>query len=118
MNDRPCHSGASGRRVEITALVGSVVLLVVGLWRLEEPSAYPSGPTDRYHDLSLMANVTARQAAMVAMASGAVATVTAVLACLPNSSAVVRTVPLLVAVPMAVTYGFLVPDIQMLILVA
>jgi hypothetical protein len=107
------------RRIEVAALVGSIGLLAVGVWWLMSPAAYPFGVGDRFRDMSLLTGVNAHLAACTAVACGAVGTAVAALAVFARRwSRLLGVVTVIVAVPMAVTFGFLVPDLQILILVA
>ncbi len=109
----------ASRRPEVAALVGSVLLGLAGAWWHLRPSAYPFGPDDRYHDLSLMVHVTADQAVVLLILSAALSGLVGVgrllRVPLPTPLAYLGVA---VAAAMAVAHGYLLPDIQVLILIA
>lgn len=110
---------SSSGRFERLALTGSLVLVAVGMWWLAEPTSYPFGTKDRYNDMSLLVGSQPGPAAITAIVSGLLSA--ALLTGILHSRTTVKWLRwLLVAVSaaMAVTYGYLVPDITLLILVA
>ena len=103
----------------MAALVGSAVLVVVGLWWRARPAAYPFGPDDRYQDLSLMVHVAAGRAGVLLVLSGLVSGAVAVSRLLGvRGPRPVQAASFVVACATAVSYAYALPDIQLLIMVA
>ena len=116
------HAYASGETVPrwfpslVAALVGSMVIALVGvLWR-SAPSTYPFGPDDDFADSSLLGAADAGLAGWIALAVGVLGVLTASGFAYAGRSALR---PLLaVAVLQAVALALFAPDIQILVLAA
>ncbi|MGC5287731.1 hypothetical protein [Micromonospora sp. DT231] len=103
---------------EAGVLVGSLLLVAVGvLWWLR-PSSYPFGPQDRFADLSLMTYVPSDTAVALALTAGVVGLALASLLRSGRAGAAVRVGGIVVAAVAATLLGFLVPDIQVLTITA
>lgn len=100
----------------LSAAVGSTLIAMVGvLWRVD-PGAYPFGPADDGADASLLAATSAGLGGWLAIGVGALGVFTA--GCLAYAHGRVAQSLVGAAVLQAIVLGLLVPDLQVLVLVA
>jgi hypothetical protein len=110
---RPAPAGWPERGV----LAGSLLVVVSAILWWVRPQSYPFGPHDRFADLSLMSYVPTGAAPGLALTAGVVGVVLAGLLLTHQvTTAGARVVAIIVASVSATLFGFLVPDIQVLIL--
>lgn len=117
------HTGARRPYVagwpEKGVLAGSLLAGMTGvLWWLR-PHSYPFGPQDRFADLSLMTHVPVGAAIVLILATGGAGTVLAGLLVAGRGTTLLGRVSAIAVAAFSTTvFGFLVPDIQVLILTA
>ena len=104
---------------ERLALVESLALVLFGVLVHRHPAWYPFGPDDRFADMSLIADVQVGAAASVLVLGGVVASLAALWLVLGRAaSQQLLAAVVVVGVVVAVTFAYVVPDIQLLIVTA